>query len=130
MSGGTTTPNELAVRDAAGVEYCSGEQLFIHRANGNSGNGKWLADCWMTVQTAGATGNVYGINMTHQGTADGVTVNGIAAGPGYPGYDGKYSETGVTFDDTTQKVLSVSERQTTNNLVIKLEQITLDITLP
>jgi hypothetical protein len=136
MSGGTTTPNELAVRDAAGVEYCSGEQLYIHRANGNSGNGKWLADCWITVQTAGKTGNVYGINMTHQWTADSVTVNGIAAGPGYPGYDSngtrqaQDSETGVTFDDTTQKVLSVSERQTTNNLVIKLEQITLDITLP
>jgi len=125
------------VRDASSVEYCSGETLTMYNANGNSGNGKWLSDCWLTVQSTGATGKVYGTNLFHQWTADGATVNGIAAGVGFPGYNGQGlrqaqdSETGVTFDDTTSKTLHVEERSgTSSSLTLKLEQFSIDILLP
>jgi hypothetical protein len=63
--------SELAVRDGAGVKYCSGEQIKIYNANGNSGNGKWMADCWLTVQTTGVSGNIYGVDHSIQWTARG-----------------------------------------------------------
>jgi hypothetical protein len=130
--------SELAVRDGAGVEYCSGEQIKIYNSNGNSGNGKWMADCWLTVQTTGASGNIYGVNHSVQWTADGVTINGITAGNAqYPGYDttglrqSNDSQTGVTFNDTTSKTLHVEERQTTNSsLTLWLNQFTIEIFLP